>query len=133
MSTENLWGELPKPEQVRTPLQILREQASYLTASTDGVLVGQVSPNPDSLHHFAYELSIRAAALNNYVATILTVNYDIEMYPLRLDNRLSGPYQQCNDEAAYLNALKSVLQSAPCRKLVSALITQSSAASSGDA
>jgi hypothetical protein len=41
-SKKNLWGELPKPETIRTPYTILKEQASILSEITNGLLIGEV-------------------------------------------------------------------------------------------
>ncbi len=43
MSGESLWGELPESASLRTPVSILKEQASELKKLTNGLLEGRVS------------------------------------------------------------------------------------------
>ncbi|HVM51020.1 MAG TPA: hypothetical protein VMU04_23530 [Candidatus Acidoferrum sp.] len=126
MSDENLWGELPVSEVKRTPVQILKEQASLLTQMTRSVLVGFVG-QMESAGDLRYALDIRAPALNNYTARIVLVIHPITLYPLSLVVP-SGGTQTCQNEAAFVEALKARLQSESVRKLVAALLVQSDAA-----
>lgn len=125
MSTSNLWGDLPQPLIARTPLQILREQASELTKMTKGVLVGFVRQQAVNREGFGFELSIRAPALNDYSITILAIQYGLQMYPLQVMDFFRNRESKCQDEASFLNALMGILQSSAVRNAISALLSQS--------
>ncbi len=126
MSTSNLWGDLPEAVIARNPLQILKEQASELTKMTKGVLMGIVEgPLPYGSGTFAFELSIRAPALNDYSITVLRIEYNLHMYPLTLTDILKPKQHECNDESTYLSELKNILQSSGMRKVISSLLVQS--------
>ena len=127
MSTENLWGELPSSENQKTPVQILKEQASILTQLTKGVLVGSVAPQ-DTRQPFSYVLGIRAPALNNYSAAILSIGHTIEMYPLVLQNQISGNSQRCDDENAFIQAISRILKDEKTHRVIKALLVQSNVA-----
>lgn len=43
MCAKNMWGNLNDIEKIKTPLGILREQASLLSESTKGILIGVVT------------------------------------------------------------------------------------------
>ena len=127
MDTNNLWGDLPELNTTKTPVQIVKEQASILTQMTKGVLVGEVKP-ANWTREFNYILSIRAPALNNYSASILIFGHPIAMYPLAIHDLVSTKSQSiCSDEVAFVAALQKTLSSPEARKIISALIVQSNA------
>jgi hypothetical protein len=125
MSTINLWGELPVVEKVRTPLAILREQASLLGQMTERLLEGEVivtSPSPD---HIEAQLNIVAPTLGGYSVTILSIQYGLDMYPVKVHHALEDSVRKsAKDEEAFMQALSQILNSASVRKAISALLTQ---------
>jgi hypothetical protein len=125
MSSENLWGELPAADQLRTPLQILKEQAKYLTEMTQGVIVGWVTTSDWPGHDFSFDLNVRAPALNDYQTTLLSIGYPVTMYPASVRNPDSLTATQHRDEGAFLAGLKSQLQSPRVRNVINALLAQS--------
>ena len=127
MSIENLWGDLPKPELLKTPAQILREQAKFLTEMTLGVLLARVTQNTDYVDSFAFDLSIRAPALNNYTVSVVSVVYDIHMYPLKMYNLMdTSAYSiTCSSEKEFVAELAKILKSDSARRTISALLVQS--------
>ena len=46
MPSDDLWGDLPTREKLRTPASILREQGAILEKKTDGLLIGRVANEP---------------------------------------------------------------------------------------
>jgi hypothetical protein len=128
MSTEDFWGDIPEIGMAKTPVEILKEQATILTAKTKGVVVADVQPvqtgNPN--HLFGFVLAVRAPALNNYVATVVRITYPIEMYPLVFKG-YNSPQEPCPTEADFVEHLKAALGSDGVRKLISALLIQSNA------
>lgn len=76
MVTKNLWGELPDAADIRSPVTILREQASLLTQMTNGTLQGEVYLE-NSGGRFSSTLYILAPALDDYRYSVLSVQYPV--------------------------------------------------------
>lgn len=121
MTTEDLWGNLPDVETLRTPLVILKEQAELLQEKTDGLLVGQINQHQKGTK-FQYSLSIVAPTLNNYTYHLLTVTHDIGFYPLRLINNQNKP-QQCPDEEEFKEGLRTIFTTQDIQNVISKLLT----------
>ena len=87
MATKNLWGELPSAEGIRTPVSLLREQASILGEKTNKFLEGTVSLRQqfesydiDRTHpKLAATLSIVVPSLDGYQVTILEATYELHL------------------------------------------------------
>lgn len=127
MATKNLWGTLPAPESAKTPAQILKEQASYLTEMSKGVLVGEVA-DVTATYAFSYALMIRAPALNNYRVTLLIIGYNIGMYPVSIDDKItSAPNPTCQNEEDFIEKLGKILGSQEAQRIIGALLTHSNA------
>jgi hypothetical protein len=131
MNTENLWGNLPKIGNLKTPLHILKEQATAITHMTQGLLVGSVGSSSASFRPFTYELEIRAPALNDYTATIVRIGYDIGLYPVLLVGYQGAAGVSLPDEAAFVAKLAATLQDEKVKGLISSLLVQSNALTGG--
>ncbi len=123
MSVKNLWGDLSNLERVLTPKEILSDQASLLTQATKGVLVGQVSNN-NEYGGFVYDLEVRVPALNNYTYTILTIQHQIELYPVRILANDGRTLATCQSEDGYISALYDILSSKEVKLVLSRLLSQ---------
>lgn len=124
MSTVNLWGVLPEPVGSRPPVTILREQAAFLGNATNNILVGEVTRVTSTRRWpFRYDFDIRAAALDDYIYSVLSIQHGVEMYPVEL-NDTEGK-KECNNEEEYLYAIADVLSSERVRKAISSLLTLS--------
>ena len=135
-TTKSLWGDLPLAEAIRTPLIILREQATLLTQMTNAVLEGAVTnqlvrtssnvfdpfgPSKD----FLATLAIEAPALDGYVFQVLKVGYDLALYPVEVIDLVNSQQYDCVDEGAFMEAMSTVLSSAAVRRAVGMLLAQS--------
>ncbi|MBW4514016.1 MAG: hypothetical protein KME11_02170 [Timaviella obliquedivisa GSE-PSE-MK23-08B] len=123
-SQKSLWGDLSKPDIVRTPFTILKEQAAILSEATDGLLVGDVRriQNQEKQN---IELRVVAPSLDNYRYSILSVIHDIKLYPLSLNNLANDTYhRQCDSEEAFEQALGEILSSPEVRKVISTLLSE---------
>lgn len=123
MPSDDLWGDLPIGERLRTPVSILREQAAILEKKTDGLLIGRVVNEPMEGTFLLY-FSIVAPALNNYTYRILQVEHEIELYPLEVFDPVTGNDYTCEDESAFREKLKEILSSEPVRNAVIGLLSQ---------
>jgi hypothetical protein len=133
---ESLWS-IPATADIRTPLAIMKEQASALTDQTNGSLVGYVETTTfgDGLR---INLSIQVPALNNYRYQILTYNQPITMYPGRLQSGVpvaTGPNvfappqsKFIENEQDFMVGLKALLTSQEVTQLVTSLLAQANAA-----
>lgn len=117
--TENLWGELPEVVKVRTPKQILLEQAAQLRDMTGGKLIGEVV-DQSSGANFNLTLNVVAPVLNNYSFTILTISHTIHLYPLTIKG--AGKGVRCHDEEQYISALSSILKDPGVQKNIVGLL-----------
>ncbi|HEY9668988.1 MAG TPA: hypothetical protein V6C91_19415 [Coleofasciculaceae cyanobacterium] len=147
-SKKNLWGELPKPETIRTPYTILKEQASILSEITNGLLIGEVINNSKD-KFFVNILRIKAPSLNNYTYSVVEVQHTIKLYPVFVKNFNSDPitnatdlidslridlrhpglledqgYKKYSSEKEFENALGQILSSQEVKQVISALLAQ---------
>ena len=135
-TSKSLWGQLPLEENVRTPLIILREQATLLTQMTNAVLEGAVTSqkvassfDPFGLaptsKTFRTTLAIEAPALDGYVFQVLQVNYDLALYPVEVVDLVNKKDIACANEEDFNNAVGSILSSEAVRRAVGMLLAQS--------
>jgi hypothetical protein len=115
MATDDLWGELPDVEEIKTPLVILKEQAGLLTEKTGGLLVGEVAQQD-----FKYSLDIIVPTLNNYSYNLLHVHSDMDIYPLMLYG--GGSSVKCSDEDEFKKKLGKILKSQETQDVISKLL-----------
>ena len=118
----DLWPAI-EGDPVRTPLSILREQASLLGPKTQHLVEAEVSTtsNRDNLVH---EFYVVAPALDHYRYHLLTVAHGIELYPLEMWPPRGDP-AEADDEDAFLKRLGSFLASEHTRNVVRSLYSQS--------
>lgn len=121
MATDDLWGELPDVEKIKTPFVILKEQAELLTAKTDGLLIGEVTQNQVG-QGFQCTLDIVVPTLNNYKYRVLSLVYKMILYPLNLTpaNKQSV---SCSNENEFKKELGKILQSQEVQNVISKLLT----------
>ncbi len=140
MNTEtSLWGNLPLDEVVRTPLIILREQATILTKATNGLLTGVVSMSSVTEYDlfgnpvrtaghppvFRATLDIEAPALDGYVFQVLQAEFSLVAYPVKVQDLLSKVEYNCSDVDEFNKALSTVLSSIEVRRAIGLLLAQS--------
>lgn len=134
MATDDLWGELPDVERIKTPFVILKEQAELLTEKTDGLLVGEVTQRQTGLeaHRFGIAMptfkgflctfDIVAPTLNSYEYKLLSLVYGMDLYPLDL-TAANKPSVSCSDEDAFKKELGKILTSQETQDVISKLLT----------
>jgi len=123
--SENLWGTLPKPDSVRTPLFLLREQAEILTEATQGVLVGTVTTIPQVGSNLDHYLKIIAPALNHYSFSVVNVSHGMTVYPVTVIDLAQSMGYEVRDEKTLKEILKKILSSEAVHKVVGGLLAQS--------
>lgn len=134
MAPQNLWGEFPNVEDVRTPTIVLKEQAAQLSTATKGVLRGKVSVR-QSGGWFTLQLRVVAPAIEGYEYTVLDVMHPIDPYPLTIvsnwDKGRREDGVKCNNEDEFVAALAAILQDDRVKRIVAALLAQSKAMGKG--
>ena len=113
-SKKNLWGELPKPETIRTPYTILKEQASILSEITNGLLIGEITNNHKD-NFFVNIFRIKVPSINNYTYSVVEAQYPIKLYPVFVKNLTSDNFNNLekfrNLEKNLMNAANNPLMS----------------------
>lgn len=133
---KSLWGNLPLTDTTRTPVIILREQATILTKLTNALLEGVVTVRTasDALFktaqskEFDATLSITAPALDGYTVRVLKVEYDLTIYPVDVYDWLGDAEFDkivCQNESELNDAIGKVLSSDKVQKAVGLLLAQS--------
>lgn len=120
---KNLWGEIPKNVEVRTPFLILKEQASILAKMTNGLLLCEAQRIPSLDEKFSVRLRIIVPALNSYTYSLVEVTYPLQLYPLRIiDLTGSGQPVVCSSEEEFEAALSKILSSDAVKRVISTLL-----------
>lgn len=129
MAVPDLWGELPLTETARTPVTILREQAALLEKKTENVLQGNIHIRPSTYGNgFSASFDIIAPSLDDYSYRVLTIDYPISMYPLKIREEVTGrpPMPiECSNEESFMQALGEILAHPQMKKVVASLMAQS--------
>lgn len=107
---------------MRPPTSLLKEQASALKAATKGVLYANVVVQR-SAAGFYVELRIVAPALDDYEYSVLHVEHDLDMYPLKLYPEWAqrADYIRCENEEEFEAALAKVLSDARVKKVFASI------------
>lgn len=124
MTSENLWGELPNVAGLRTPLTILREQASHLAKISRGLLEAEVEVRNLANQTTVLTLRVIAPTLDSYSVTLAQIDHGLGFYPLVLQNSQSHQVFEVAGEARFKQVLKAVLSSAEVQAVLRALLAQ---------
>jgi hypothetical protein len=120
---ESFWV-IPDVANVKTPLSILREQASALTEQTKGTLVGVVETKSDG-GRMEDRLEISVPSLNDYRYRILTYEHTIELYPGTVLANLNHSVSNKNE---FIELVRQILSSDRTRNVLTSLLSQAVAA-----
>lgn len=126
MHTNSLWGDLDLEVEVRTPAQILQEQAVALAELTNGVLLGRVHTR-NHRGKLITDLEVVAPLLDNYTYTLVEVEHSVELYPLVLRNIVEDDEIQCLYEDDFVQELGNLLSSDEVKRIIQSLVSQSRA------
>lgn len=130
-------------ESLKTPHQILKEQADLLGKKTSNVLLGRVKTRSlgvilddaekDFSADFSYSFSIVAPTLNNYQFRLFSISYDHKFYPVRISmdpDILSeiGDFHNteltANNENEFLDILKKIFRANKTNRIIKALLAE---------
>jgi hypothetical protein len=117
----DLWGEIVAPA-IRTPVSILREQASLLGAKTKHVIEGEVDTRVSGSTFF-HLFNLVAPALDNYSYKLFEISHDVGLYPVHVWDASS---EDLRDEQAFLDWLGRKLSSSDTKSIIGNLLAQAS-------
>ena len=131
--SESFWV-IPAEVKEKSPLTMLREQASALSEATGGLLRGEVSTRK-WLNGLEISLNVVVPALGNYELELLTYRQPPLMYPGRLVSLLDdqpginlpaavGEGFEIHREQEFADVLKFILASEKMQKTIAALLAQ---------
>jgi hypothetical protein len=121
---ESFWA-VPDSATLRTPLSILREQASALTEQTKGAIVGSVETRTDN-GTLDVHLTLIVPALNDYRHRILTYKQPIDLYPGHLvaSGQEMARFIEISDENQFVSEVKGILSSDRTKNILTSLLAQ---------
>jgi len=120
---DSFWA-VPDVATLRTPVTILREQATALTEQTSGLLVGQVETNQKSDESLIIQLEIIVPALNDYRVRILNYEQPISLYPGRISGMGIIGSDLVESEEGFVTSVRRVLSSQVIKNVLTSLMSQ---------
>ncbi|MGZ5585239.1 MAG: hypothetical protein ACXWE4_01050 [Methylobacter sp.] len=122
-SNDDLWPDLTGEPEVKSPLLILREQASKLGAKTSNIIEAEVTANPSSDGSLYVRFMLKAPALNGYEYVLLSINQPVDLYPVNLTDDFFG--DTAKNEQEFKQFLENLFKSERTVKIIRSLIAQS--------
>jgi len=120
----DLWpGDIGEGD-LRTPVAILKEQATLLGTKTDQLVAAEVESRAEA-DVFFHRFYLVAPALE-YKYKLFTVRHPVSLYPM-VGYFSDGRQEQIHSEEEFIEWLRGVLTSEETRGIVRALIAQSKA------
>jgi hypothetical protein len=135
----DLWPNDLGTVTTKSPVSILKEQASLLGARTKNLVKGAVAGAHNSLvggfpNTFCYAFGIVGPALDNYTYRLFTIGYDENLYPVHflLDDSVArelGVKREdglvASDEQEFQQSLIRIFASQKSRQVIHAILSHS--------
>ena len=118
----DFWGEIV-PAQERTPLAILREQASLLGTKTKNLVEATVdtSVNPLARNEFIHRFALVVPSLGNYKYELFRIEHGVAIYPIHTSE---PPALGLETEQEFTDWLHRKLSSAETKRIIANLLAQ---------
>jgi hypothetical protein len=133
----DLWPEDIGHPTLKSPVSILREQASFLGDKTQNLVRAKISPHDkQEQNNFKYTFFIVAPELGDYHHALFKIRHDVELYPVVIETDEEIHYELApeedttliaNSESEFLGILRKIFTARKTKKIIHALIAQSSA------
>ena len=123
-ASTDLWGNIDTEAPSRTPVSILKEQATLLGRKTGNVLEARVE-TANLGEMFLHKLVLVAPALDNYTFELLKFYHPIQLYPVSPDSSAPMPRELLPDEESFVKWLGAKLSSAETHRVIANLLSQS--------
>jgi hypothetical protein len=130
----DLWPDTIGEDLEKSPVSILREQASLLGQKTKNIVQAEVSIGPAEEDEFAHTFQIVAPAMSNYRYQLFTVYHKIYLYPVEIfaeDDILheiapgAERFVVAESEEEFMEMLKAVFGARKTIRIINALLSQS--------
>ena len=133
MAANDMWGDF-QVEAIRTPVQILREQASALGPKTRNLVVAEVDTSIRRSYSyqdkaFVHRLTLVVTSLDDYRYLLLSLSHDIELYPVHVEFLADDFKVDVTSEEKLNEVLQKVLSAPKTKNIISSLLGQVSIAS----
>lgn len=146
--SQSLWPEDLSVSQVRPPIAILREQATFLGNSTNAIVSGLVTPDAKQIvsgslfnarliprsedETFSYNFYITAPSLGSYRYLLLTVSHGFNLYPVKIvaeedimqDLGAESESLVATSEEEFENCLARIFNAGKTRRVIAGLLSQ---------
>jgi hypothetical protein len=136
----DFWGEIV-PAQERTPLAILREQASLLGTKTKNLVEATVDTSVSSYGQFVNRFTLVVPSLSNYKYELFTIEHGVAIYPITVASEVpagelnrgaqsvltpASPINrpQLQTEQEFVDWLRRRLSSAETKRIIASLLAQ---------
>jgi len=139
----DLWPDNIGEVKVKSPVTILREQASLLGQKTKNIVQAEVV-DAHRTEAFIYGFLIVGPALGNYRFRLLMIRHDISLYPVLIDveekileeigaKLRTEPDEDdpekywivADDEEEFVESLKAIFGAQKTKRVIAALLSQS--------
>lgn len=129
---QNLWGDIKRKGKIIVPNTIIEEQGKILLEMTEQLVeieIIEISDNRLKNAEFTFAVSLNSYKMENYEYDIFKVEYDLEIYPVRIildsniqnievdkkfvigSNEYNGLVLEAKDEDEFIILLGSILSS----------------------
>ena len=119
----DLWGRL-EPAEVRTPLSILRQQASLLGDKTGHLVEARVDSRA-KYNAFLHSFRLVVPALDDYQYELFEIRHEIRLYPVYVGSDEQAV--ELKTEEDFVAWLRACLSSEPTKRIISNLMGQAAA------
>jgi hypothetical protein len=116
----DFWGEIV-PAQERTPLAILREQASLLGTKTKNLVEATVDTGAGSYGQFVHRFTLVVPSLSSYKYELFRIEHGVASYPINTSEP-SAPLLRTEQE--FVDWLRRKLSSVETKRIIANLLAQ---------
>ena len=116
----DFWGEIV-PAQERTPLAILREQASLLGTKTKNLVEATVDTSVDARGRFVHRFTLVVPSLSSYKYELFRIEHGVAIYPIHTSE---PPALGLETEQEFTDWLHRKLSSAETKRIIANLLAQ---------
>lgn len=131
----DLWpDEIEAIDEIKSPVTILKEQASLLGNKTKNVLKAEVRPTNRVGEEFSYRFFLVAPALQDYHYELFTIWHTITLYPVKflVDSEIAEEFKigkdrtlNAHSEEKFIEILERILKSKKTVEVMQVLLAQS--------
>lgn len=138
---DNLWPDLSDIQKIKTPKEILEEQAKILPKLTNDLVYATIDLsnvfNSDftvaTKYDFTYDFNIKGKKLENYKFKLFTVGHNITIYPARM--RIESDIRKelglnnidliVENNVDFMNTIKEIFASSKLRYVIASIVSLS--------